>query len=102
MISKVYTWYILIVKAINRVVEKLLFPAMIACLSMDLSDVHGSINMPRSYTMPISASEHLCGVEAFLHQFLLLASETLSDLFNRKFTIIVRTYVRMSQLPFDL
>ena len=41
----------------------------VACLSMDLSDVHVSINMPRSsYTMPISASEHLCGVEAFLHQ----------------------------------
>ena len=26
--------------------------------------------MPGSYTVPISASEHLCGVEAFLHQFL--------------------------------
>ena len=64
---------------INRVVENsiVFFPAMICglqCLSMDLSDVHVSINMPRSYTVPISASEHLCGVEAFLHQFLLLSA----------------------------
>ena len=33
----------------------------VACLSMDLSDVHVSINMPRSNTAPISASEHLRG-----------------------------------------
>ena len=64
-------------KVINRVVEKLhcllsSHDLWGACLTMDLSDVHVSINMPRSYTVPISASEHLCGVEAFLHQFLLL------------------------------
>ena len=66
-------------KVINRVVEKLHFllsshDLWVACLSMDLSDVHVSINMPGSYTMLISASEHLCGVEAFLHQFLLLSA----------------------------
>ena len=63
-------------KVINRVVEKLHFllssnDLWVACLSMDLSDVRVSINIPRSYTVPIFASEHLCGVEAFLHQFLL-------------------------------
>ena len=66
-------------KVINRVVEKLLFllsshDLWVACLSMDLSAVHVSMNMPRSYTVPISASVHLCGVEAFLHQFLLLST----------------------------
>ena len=66
-------------KAINRVVDKPHFllsshHLWFACLSMDLSDVHVSINMPRSCTVPISASEHLCRVEAFLHQFLLLSA----------------------------
>ena len=66
-------------KVINGVVEKLQFllssyDPWVAYLSMDLSDVHVSINMPGSYTVPISESEHLCGVEASFNNGLAICS----------------------------